>query len=66
MPRKFTLALLFFVLLFVGFFVGLIAQQPMLTMSYLCIVPWAGIWLGRASVNALGRVRISVSTQKLT
>lgn len=48
---KLGIPLFFFVALFLLFFVGLVSVQPGLSVAYLCLVPWVGIWVGRASVN---------------
>lgn len=47
--------LVIFLGLMLGFVIGLLSLSPVLTLSYLCLIPFAGIWLGRASVG-LGKV----------
>jgi len=46
--------LFFFVGLFVLFIIGLLSLQPGLSVVYLCLIPWVGVWLGRASVHRAG------------
>lgn len=46
--------LIVFLVLMLAFVVGLLSQLPGLTLSYLCLIPFAGIWLGRASVGLHG------------
>ncbi len=48
---KLGIPLFFFVGLFVVFLIGLLAVQPGLAVVYLCLIPWVGIWVGRASVQ---------------
>ncbi len=47
--------LFFFVGLFMLFVLGLLSLQPGLSIAYLCLIPWVGIWVGRASVTARQR-----------
>jgi hypothetical protein len=60
MSRRFMIPLVLLIGLFSVFFIGLIAQQPLLTVSYLCLAPWIGIWVGRASVGIFQRTRVAV------
>jgi hypothetical protein len=59
MNRKLFIRLVFFVGLYIALVVGLFAQLPGLMLAYLCLAPFAGIWLGRASIGVLkGRFRL--------
>lgn len=48
---KLGIPLLIFVGLFVLFLIGLFSLQPGLSVVYLCLIPWVGIWVGRASIT---------------
>lgn len=50
---KLGIPLLIFVGLFVLFVIGLLALQPGLSVVYLCLIPWVGIWVGRASMSSV-------------
>ncbi len=52
---KLGIPLFIFVGLFVLFIIGLFSLQPGLSVAYLCLIPWVGIWVGRASVTARQR-----------
>lgn len=59
MKPRFLVTLLIFILLFFALGIGIINQQPALTMAYLCLTPFVGIALGRASVGAIRRIRVT-------
>ncbi len=62
MSISLVIRLTMFTLLFVGLIVGVFTQQFILFLPYLCLSPFVGIWLGRATVGAfkeIGYTRIN-------
>jgi hypothetical protein len=59
MTFSFTIRLIMFLLLFVALFIGIFTQQIGLALPYLCLSPWIGIWLGRATVGAFANSRFT-------
>ena len=47
--------LFFFAALIMLFVLGLLTLQPGLSVAYLCLIPWVGIWLGRATAHTVSR-----------
>ena len=60
MNRRVLIPLMLLIGLFISFFVGVFAQQPGLALSYLCLAPWIGFWLGRSSVGVLKGARVAL------
>lgn len=51
MRRPLLIPSVLFVLLFVLMLIGLFGQAPFMVLSYLCFIPFVGIWVGRASMR---------------
>lgn len=59
MTISFTIRLIMFLLLFVALIIGVFTQQIGLALPYLCLSPFVGIWLGRATVGMFQNVRMT-------
>lgn len=59
--RGFFVALAVLLLLTAAMIVGMAIQAPGLVLAYLCLVPFAGIAVGRASA---GTIRVGITHEK--
>lgn len=49
--NRLTVSLILLVAILLAFVVGVAVQAPGLIMAYLCLAPWIGIAVGRASIH---------------